>query len=151
MTNLYFSDDDEDEGDEEDVTAAASGDPGMDNVESEAPVKPEGEEGPVKPEPGQNQPTPTRKPRGERTPSNELQIFHEDELRKHKKDELLAVAAYLEGAFLFVKRSQSFSCDSSTRENQEVSTRFDCSQRIQTKRTRIYESRERLGYYHHRT
>jgi len=150
LTKLYFSDDDEDE-EEEEVATAASGDPGMDNMESEAPVKPEGEEGPVKPEPGQKQPTPTRKPRGERTPSNELQIFHEDELRKHKKDELLAVAAYLEGMFLLVRRCQSFSCNSSTRENQEGSTRYDCSQGIQTKRTRVHESRERLGYYHRGT
>jgi hypothetical protein len=151
LTKLYSSDDDEDEEDEEDVATAASGDPGMVNVESEAPVKPEAEEGPVKPEPGQKQPTPTRKPRGERTPSNELQIFHEDELRKHKKDELLAVAAYLEGIFLLVKGCQSFSCNSSTRENQEGSTRFDCSQGIQTKRTRVHESRERLGWYHRGT
>ena len=128
------------------MTAAGSGDAVMDNVESEAAVKPEDEEGPIKPEPGEKQPT--RKPRGERPPSNELQIFHEDELRKHKKDGLLALAAYLEGAFLLVQGCRSFSYEPSTRENQEGSTRFDCSQGIQTKRTRIYESRERLGYHH---
>jgi hypothetical protein len=138
----YLSDEDE-EAEEDNVATATAGDLGIDNREGEAPVKLEGEEGPVKPEPGRKPPTPARKPRGEQTPSNELQIFHEDELRKHKKDELLGAAAYLEGKPPFVQSCQSFSFSPTTRENQEGSTRFDCSQGIQTKRTGVHESRER--------
>ncbi|KAF8971821.1 RecF/RecN/SMC N terminal domain-containing protein [Flammula alnicola] len=85
-------DDDEAEAEEGDANEEGINDQPMDeNEEGEAPVKVEGG---IKPEPKQK--PAGRKAKREGTPPNELHMYTRDELKKYKKEELLADAEYLD-------------------------------------------------------
>lgn len=92
------SEDDEDEEvngeqEQENTPEAVSEDQPMEeNDDEEAPVKTE--DG-VKPEPKAQ--STARKAKAQATPSGELHVYSTDELKKYKKDELLADVAYLDG------------------------------------------------------
>ncbi|CAA7264900.1 unnamed protein product [Cyclocybe aegerita] len=93
LTLIEIDEDDEGEEDEEEGAQNDESTGGIPAVGENPPEEPTEGEVEVKPEPGSK---PQKKPKRERTPSHELHVYSEEELRRFTKDELLADVVFLE-------------------------------------------------------